>query len=234
MSAFFGHKDIPIKVKAILSFSLAILILPLVPPSGGFVSSNLLGIILVLFKEVSFGVLIGFASLLIFVGIQLAGQLIGFQMGFAIVNVIDPGSQIQISIIAEFKYLVAMMIYLSINGHYFLISAIAQSFQLIPPGKVNFTNETGVLMTRMVVDIFNIGLKIGAPAIIALFLTSVSLGIIARTVPQMNVFIVGFPLKIGVGLMILAAALPYFGNIFYKLLMASQINISNLIMINVK
>jgi flagellar biosynthetic protein FliR len=220
------------KVKAIITLSMALLVLPMVPlPEQGY-GGSLIQIFFLVFKEVSFGALLGFVSLLLFLGIQLAGQIIGFQMGFAIVNVIDPSTQTQVSIVSEFKYIIAILIYLTINGHHYLISAVVQSFQLIPPGTINFSHATSDLISRACSDIFVIAVKVAAPAMITLFLTSLALGIIARTVPQMNVFIVGFPLKIGVGLMILAAGLSYFGNLFSKFLYGSNMDLSNLIMIN--
>ena len=229
ISPFYGNKNVPVRVKLILTFAIALLTLPMIPVSESSIDGNLIEILIVVIKEVSFGTIIGFASLILFMGMQIAGTFIGFQMGFAIVNVIDPSTQTQVSIIAEFKYLISILIYLAINGHHFLLSAIVQSFRLIPPGSVTFVHSIGDLLTRMSVDVFVIALKIAAPAMITLFLTSLALGIIARTVPQMNVFIVGFPLKIGVGLVILAAGISYFGNMFCKLLASSEMNLSNLI-----
>ncbi|MCP4633559.1 MAG: flagellar type III secretion system protein FliR [candidate division Zixibacteria bacterium] len=232
ISPFLGQKNIPIKVKTIITFSIALLALPMVPLPEHELGGSLFEIFMLVFKEVSFGALLGFVSLLLFLGIQLAGQIIGFQMGFAIVNVIDPSTQTQISIISEFKYIIAILVYLTINGHHFLISAIVQSFQLIPPGTISFAQSTSELVSRACSQIFVIALKVAAPAMVTLFLTSLALGIIARTVPQMNVFIVGFPLKIGVGLLILGSGLSYFGNLFSKFLSGSHLNLSNLIMIN--
>jgi len=230
-SAFFGNRLFPIRAKAALTLFVAILILPIVPLPKEPYSGNLIGILLTCVSEISFGVIIGFSSLLLFIGIQMAGEIIGFQMGFSIVNVIDPMSQSQVSTIAEFKFIIATLIYLAINGHHFLLSGIVQSFQLIPPGEASLPSAMGEAMTRMCVDVFVIAMKISAPAMITLFLTSVALGIIARTVPQMNVFIVGFPLGIGVGFLILATGISYFGNIFAKLLSSTEQNILDLIML---
>jgi flagellar biosynthetic protein FliR len=234
ISPFFGNKQIPINVKIVLTLSISLLILPIIPVTINGFNGDLLEILFVVMKEVSLGAIIGFGSLLLFMAMQIAGQIIGFQMGFAIVNVIDPATQNQVSIIGEFKYLISIMIYLAIDGHHFLLSAITQSFTLVPPGTITFNVASADLMIRMSAEVFVIAIKIAAPAMVTLFLTSLSLGIIARTVPQMNVFIVGFPLKIAAGLLILAAGLPYFGSMFSKVLASMESNLSTLILLNTR
>jgi flagellar biosynthetic protein FliR len=231
ISPFFGHESIPVKIKLMLTLIMAVIILPMIP-APEIKSSSLIELGIMVAQEISFGAIIGFASLLIFYAIQIAGQIIGFQMGFSMVNVIDPATSTSISVISQFKYIIAFLIYLMINGHHFLISAIFQSFKIIPPGSAVILPENGEFIIRISVEVLEIAIKVAAPAMVTLFLTSVMLGIIARTVPQMNVFIVGFPLKIAAGLLILAAGITYFGDIFIKFLSANEMNISKLIMIS--
>ncbi|MBD3169303.1 MAG: flagellar type III secretion system protein FliR [candidate division Zixibacteria bacterium] len=234
ISPFFGNKSVPVKVKMIIALSVTIIALPLIPTPEKAVKGDIIEILLIVAQEVSFGAMLGFVANFIFMAMHVAGHVIGFQMGFAIVNVIDPATQTQVSIIAEFKYFMAMLIYLAINGHHFLISAVVQSFQLIAPGQMSFVQASGSLIARMSMNIFVIGMKIAAPAMITLFLVSLALGIIARTVPQMNVFIVGFPVKIAAGLMIIAAGLPYFGSLFSKFMTQMEADLTNLIILNAR
>ncbi|MBD3234605.1 MAG: flagellar type III secretion system protein FliR, partial [candidate division Zixibacteria bacterium] len=131
--------------------------------------------------------------------------------------------------IGELKFILALLIYMAINGHHFLIKAVFQSFQIIPPGTASLNLATAEHFLRMVVNTFIIAIKIAGPAMITLFLTSVALGIIARTVPQMNVFIVGFPLKIGVGMLVLAAGLTYFSAVFTRMMTIAEKNIATLL-----
>ena len=156
------------------------------------------------------GVFIGFTAKLIFAGIQLAGQLIGFQMGFAIANVIDPTRGSQISVIAEFQYMLALLLFLLMDGHHIFLYAIAESFRIIPPLGFHYSGQILQTMIGFINNMFVIAVKVGAPIIAILFFVSIGLGMIARTVPQINVFVVGFPLQIAVGLIGIGLTLPFF------------------------
>jgi flagellar biosynthetic protein FliR len=144
-------------------------------------------------------------------------------------EVIDPNSSQGVSIIGQFQFILALLIFLAIDGHHLLINAVVQSFAIVPLGHVAISGATAEIMTRICVDIFAIAVKLSAPVIVTLFLTDVALGIIARTVPQMNVFIVAFPLKIGAGLLILAASLPFFNYVLGKLILGMDRDLLRLI-----
>jgi len=163
--------------------------------------------------EVMVGITMGLAGRLIFAGVQLAGQLAGFQMGFAIVNVFDPITSAQVSIVAQLQYLFAMLIFLAVDGHHLFLYAIAESYRILPPLGFHFSGELTQSIVELSKDIFIIAIKTGAPAITALLMTSIGFGLIARTVPQIK-----FPIKIAVGLIGIGLALPVFarmmGSIF--------------------
>jgi len=156
------------------------------------------------------GVALGFAVLLLFVGIQFAGQLVGLQMGFGIVNVIDPQSSNQVSIIGQYLNILAVLILLTTNGHHMILKGLVSSFDVVPLGGVELKASVAAKMIVLTSQAFIVAVKIAAPILLSLFLVSVALGILARTVPQMNVFIVGFPVQIAVGLTALIVALPMF------------------------
>jgi flagellar biosynthetic protein FliR len=137
---------------------------------------------------------------LFFEGVQMMGHMVGFQTGFAITNVIDPQNQIQISLMANMAYMVAMTVFLVINGHHIFITALQESFQVIPIGGTHLGDKIYHLMVDGAGDVFVIAVKIGAPAIVALLLTKVAFGLITKLIPQMNIMIVGFPLQIVIGL----------------------------------
>jgi len=163
--------------------------------------------------EVLIGVTIGFGARLVFAGIQMAGNIVGFQMGFAIVNIIDPMTSAQVSVIAELKYLIAMMIFLSVNAHHLFFMAIAQSYDWVVPFGFHFSGSVMQYIFELSRDLFVIALKIGAPLMAVMLFTNVGLGVVARTVPQMNIFIVGFPLQISIGLIFLGITAPLFTRI---------------------
>jgi len=230
VAPMFGHRNIPSMVKVGFIIIVSIVLLPTIPVSSIDFPPELFSLAGVLVKEIAAGLAIGFTSLFLFIAVQFAGNIIGLQMGFGIVNVIDPNSSTQIPIIGQFQFLIAMLIFLAIDGHHILISAVAGSFQMIPLGQVSFSEVSCDILVRGAVNTMALAIKIGAPCIVTLFLLDVSLGIVARTVPQMNIFIVGFPLKIGVGLFMLGISFPIIGYVFNKLLQNLDSNLNHLIM----
>jgi len=203
-----GNRTVPLRVKGGLSIIIAFLIFPFI--QYPVVSYEIVPLVLKMAGEILIGIIIGLTGRLLFAGIQLAGQLIGFQMGFAIVNVVDPVSSSQVSIIAQFQYLIAALIFFAVNGHHIFLYAIAESYNIIPPLDFHFSGPLMDSLISLSRDIFIVAVKTGAPIMAILLLTSVGLGMIARTVPQINIFIVGFPLKIGIGLIGIGLTLPIF------------------------
>ena len=217
---FLGSKALPVKTKIGFALILAFIIYPFLKDEILYLPDSLLIFSLVIFKELIIGFVIGFSLRLVFSGIQLAGQLVGFQMGFAIVNVFDPIAGGQVSIISKWQFLFAILIFLSLDIHHLLIYALMDSFFLIPICKVNFSSSLSKEILNMGGAVFTSAIKIGAPIIAILFFTSICLGLIARTVPQINIFIVGFPIKIAIGLIGLGISLPAFYYILRLLLKA--------------
>jgi len=206
-----GNREVPVRVKGGVSLMIAFLIFPFVELHA--LPIELLPLSLKMAGEVMIGITIGLAGRLIFAGVQLAGQLAGFQMGFAIVNVFDPITSAQVSIIAQLQYLIAMLIFLAVNGHHLFLYAIAESYRILPPLGFHFSGELTQSIVELSKDIFIIAIKTGAPVITALLMTSIGFGLIARTVPQINILIVGFPVKIAVGLIGIGLALPVFARV---------------------
>lgn len=221
VAPFLGSRYIPATVRAALAFLVSILLLPLVP-GAGVGAQNIIGYATVLLSEAVIGLLIGYASLLILVGVQVAGQILDLDMGFSIVNVVDPHLNIESPLIGNFQYLLGLLFFLTVDGHYWLLAALAQSFRALPPGAAGFLGSglavqgstAGQGLAGSLVDLFAqmfaIAVKLALPILAGLFLTTVALGIVARTVPQLNVFMVGLPLKAVVGMALLAVVLPLY------------------------
>jgi len=206
----FDSKNLPLLFKAGLSISISIILFHILEFNDTPFFTEVIPFGIGVMGEIILGVIIGFSVRLLFAAVQLAGQLVGFQMGFAIANVIDPQTGSQVSIIAQFKNVLAILIFLAINAHHWFLRALAESFKMVPLFEFQFNGLLMEQLMRLTHNMFIIAVKIGAPIIAALLLTSVSLGLLARTVPQMNVFIVGFPLKIGIGFLFLSFSLPFF------------------------
>jgi len=159
------------------------------------------------------GLVFGFVAFLVFTGIQFAGEILDIQIGFAVVNIVNPITQQQVTIVGEFELALATILYLASDAHHYLIQGIAGSFALVSLPYVVITYD----LTHSVLGFFTQALflvfQIAAPVAIALFLTNVGLGLMARVAPQMNVFVVGFPLQISIGLIMLIVSLPLMGNV---------------------
>jgi flagellar biosynthetic protein FliR len=205
-----GDVTVPARVKVGLALLITFLVFPFVQTAAWRLSSDIFSLVFRMAGEIMIGVIIGFAGRLIFDGIQLAGQLIGFQMGFSIVNVIDPINNEQVSIISQFQYLIALLIFLVMNGHHIFLYAIVESFRILPPLGFHFSGELMQLILVFVRNMLEVAIKTGAPIIAVLLFMSVGMGLIARTVPQINIFIVGFPLQIAIGLIGIGVTLPIF------------------------
>lgn len=210
LTPILGDRTVPLRVKGGLSLLIAALLFPFVKAGPGTMNFDLAALIFRMASEVFVGAVIGFTARLLFAGVQLAGQLVGFQMGFSIVNVIDPVNSDQVSIISEFQYLIAVLLFLSLDGHHIFLSALAESFRMVPPLDLHVRGELFQVLMVFVTDMFEVALKMGAPVMAMLFFLSVGLGLVARTVPQINIFIVGFPVQIAVGLISLGVTLPLF------------------------
>ncbi len=207
---FFGSKNVPFIFKAGLAVSISIILFQVLKPDPVPFQSNMVPFIVGAVGEVMIGIIIGLAVNLVFAGIKLAGQLAGFQMSFAIANVMDPVTGQQSSIIGETYHFFAMVVFLTINGHHALISSMAESFRFVPIFGVTISGPLVERFMALVGNMFVIAVKVGAPVIVALLLTTVALGLVARTVPQMNVFFVAMPLKILAGLLFLGFSFTYF------------------------
>jgi flagellar biosynthetic protein FliR len=213
----FESRSIPHLFKLALAFAVSLILFPMLNLDPVPLRDSIFTLGIGAAGEILLGLVIGFSVKLIFAGIQLAGQMAGYQMGFAIANVMDPDQSQQVLLLAQFNNLVALLIFLSINAHYWFIRALTHSFRMIPPLNVHFDGSLMEYLIDMSGKMFVISIQVGAPIIAALLVTSVAFGLMARTVPQMNVFIVAMPMKIGVGFLFLGLSLPYFSAFLKKI-----------------
>ena len=207
-----GERSVPLRVKAGLALLISLLVFPLIRAEIPHLQADaeIIAITLAMAGEVLIGVIIGFAARIVFAGIQFAGDMIGIQMGFSIVNVIDPLSSTQVSVMSEFQYLIAMLVFLSIDAHHMFISAMIDSYRVVSPFDYHFSGPLIQSLILFSKGLFVIAVKISAPVMAVLLFTNVSLGVVARTVPQINVFIVGMPLQIAAGLIIFGLTILLF------------------------
>jgi flagellar biosynthetic protein FliR len=215
---FLSSNNISALVKAGFSLSLAVLLTPMVNLSPDLLPRDIPGLGILALQEVMIGGILGLSVRLLLTSVQIMGQLAGFQMGFAVANVIDPMSGGQVSILAQFVYLMTLLVLLLVGGHYFFFKALADSFTLVPPGSFGFSQSLVDQVMNLAASMFSLAIKLGAPVIGALLFTQVTLGVLAKTVPQMNILMVGFPLTVSVGIIFMSLTLigliPIMVNIF--------------------
>lgn len=213
MTPFLGGRNVPAMVKIGLIFTLTILVTPVVATSElvaqyqGIAFANLF---LIVIKELMVGLTLGLIAAFVFAAVQVGGMFIDMQMGLAMANVFDPATGASTPITGQIKYALTMLLFLGLDGHHGLLTAILQSYTFIPAGGFQITGELTQVVLQTFSMMFVLGIKIAMPVVAALFLTDVGLAILSRAVPQMNVFVVGMPLKIGVGLIMIVLAMPAF------------------------
>lgn len=210
VTPIFGSRNVPVYVKAGLALAISMILFPLIFQSNVHLPDHIFPYAIMLAGELMVGWIIGFASSLVFSAVHMAGQLLDTQVGFGIVNILDPQSGQQVPLIGNFKYILALLVFLVTNSHHLLLAALFSSFKIIPVSGVVFNSSVTEIIVDMVWGIFSIALKISLPVLIAIVLTDVALGILARTMPQMNIFVVGVPGKIIVGIFVLSLALPFY------------------------
>ena len=205
----FGRKEMPGYMKIGLAFFCSFILVPLLGDVN-IEYNSILSYAVLAAKEILVGIILGYVSFLVFSALYVAGQIIDMQIGFGMVNVLDPTMNTQVPLTGNFIYILTTMLFLMIDGHHVLLSALYKSYSLLPIGSFGFSEVMVDNMISIFIETFVIGLKISMPVIAAVLLSEVALGILAKTVPQMNVFVVGMPLKIGVGLAAMLFAMPVF------------------------
>jgi flagellar biosynthetic protein FliR len=209
MLPILSDRSTPFRIKGGLAVLITMLVIPFVGRPAEM-PADPISLLLMMAGEVLIGFILGFASKLIFAGIQMAGDLVGFQMGFSIVNVIDPATSAQVSIISEFQYLLAGLLFLAVDGHHMLILAVSESYTVLPVLGFHVTGALVQSLVELSRELFVIAVKISSPVVIALVFANLGLGLIARTVPQINILVVGFPLQIAIGLIGIGLTVPLF------------------------
>ena len=211
ISPFFGSMNIPIYFRAGLAFAFSVVLFPVVDAMGAVEAPpTVLMYAVSVLSELFVGWLIGFVAYISFSAINMAGKIMDMQVGFAIVNVMDPTSGQQVPLIGSFLYNLAVIVFLVTNGHHMIIAGLAESFRLVPLMGMSPGLSLPILITNFTTGIFLTGMKIAMPVTFAILLTNIGLGILARTMPQPNIFVVGIPLHLIIGMSVLSMLMPFY------------------------
>jgi flagellar biosynthetic protein FliR len=205
----FGGRNVPSYLKIAFAFFCSVILVTLIKDVT-VDATNVYSYAALILKELAIGIILGYTSYLVFSALFLAGQIIDTQIGFGMVNVLDPMHDSQIPLTGNFIYIITLLIFVMMNGHHVLLTALFKSYNVLPINSFAFNDVLYNNMLNIFFETFALGFKISIPILAASLLAEISLGILAKTVPQMNVFVVGMPLKVGVGLVTLLAMMPMF------------------------
>ncbi|MFZ4873960.1 flagellar biosynthetic protein FliR [Janthinobacterium sp. Mn2066] len=214
----FGNAAVPISVKVSLGALLAMIIAPTVPALPAADPMSLAGL-LILTQEMLVGLAMGFTVRIVFSSIEMAGEISSLTMGLGFASFFDPQTKGRSSAISQFLVMLATLMFLTINGHLVLLAALAESFVSLPISASPISGGGFQQLAAWGGEIFRTGLQIALPVVAALLLTNVALGILTRAAPQLNIFGIGFPVTLGVGLLVIGMVLPYLSTPFQNMFM---------------
>lgn len=205
----FGHRSVPAQVKIGLGVFIALIVSPTLPPPPDVALGSWQGLF-ILVQQFLIGLAIGFTMRVVFASVELAGEIIGLQMGLGFASFFDPQSAGQTLVLSRFFNLLAMLVFLAVNAHLLVLGLLAESFTTLPISAAPLAAEGFRGVAAFGSTIFVVGLQVALPLIAVLLMTNLALGILTRSAPQLNIFAIGFPITLGVGLIVLDFSMPYF------------------------
>lgn len=214
---FFSYRTIPPQLRIALACLLSWMIYYTMNAQAIPIDGNY---ILLVLKEAIIGLMLGLIAYIILSAVQIAGGFIDFEMGFAMANIIDPQTGAQTPLMGQFLNFLILFVLLSINGHHLILDGIFYSYQFIPIDQLfpKFGDENTVeFILKVFASVFAIAFQMSAPIVATLFLVTLALGITAKTVPQLNIFVIGFPVKIAIGFLVLIVSLGVMIEVMEKL-----------------
>lgn len=212
-----GTRAVPPRIRMILALALCVVVVPVLPPPpvlDPFTAAGLsVGV-----QQVLIGITIGLAVRLIFTVFDVTGQLLGQQMGLAFASLIDPQNGTQVPVVSQVYVLFTTLLFLALDGHLLLIEAVVDSFALLPVGAAGITQAGAGRLLAFGGEVLAQAVLIAAPVIATLLIANLAFGVMARSTPQLNIFAVGFPLTILVGVAAIWLTLPLIEGQFTGLL----------------
>lgn len=212
----FNNTGLPRQIRLVLGIAISLAIVPALPPMETIPPGSWHGIA-VLGQQILIGVTIGLSLRIVFAAVDVAGEIIGLQMGLSFASFFDPRNSAQTSVMSSFLGLIMTLLFLAMNGHLLMLSVLAESFQLLPIRSTPFAAAGFSALLAWAAVMFSTGLMLSLPLITALLIANIALGVLARIAPQLNIFAVGFPVTIMTGYVMLLFSLPHFGAVLQQL-----------------
>ena len=207
-SPLYGHPSFRARGKVLLGVMLAMIIAPVIPAVPAADPMSMAGL-LILMQEFLIGVAMGFSMRIVFAAVEMAGEIASATMGLGFASVFDPMTRGRSAAVSQFLVLISTMAFLAVDAHLVLLEALGESFVTMPISATPASSNLALQLVKWGSTIFSVGLQLSLPIVAALLITNVALGILTRAAPQLNIFGIGFPVSLGVGLILISQTLPY-------------------------
>jgi flagellar biosynthetic protein FliR len=188
----YGAQEVPMQIRALIAFALAVLIVPTQLGAHFPNPQTLVDLVLILGGELLIGLTLGLGVMILFSGIQLTGQIIGQVSGMTLADVFNPAFDTSIPLLSQMLYMFTLAIYVTVGGHRLLMAGLLDTFATIPPGLGGLSTSLGDASITLLTQSVDLGVRAAAPAVVALLVATLVLGLISRTLPQLNILAVGF------------------------------------------
>jgi flagellar biosynthetic protein FliR len=219
---FFGSVVIPTRIKAMLVLALTLVLYPAVGRDIGTHAIADWPILIV--TEFLIGAGMGIATNAVFEAVQLAGQILGVQMGYSLINILDPQTQVDTTVMAMFYQSIIMLLFLRMDVHYWLLRAVGNSYLYLPPGATHLSSLFTMAVLKIGGEVFGLGIQIAAPVLSATLISDIVLGLLGKSSPQLPLMMLGPAVKSLLGLLILIATLKYWPDLFHRLFLETITN----------
>jgi flagellar biosynthetic protein FliR len=206
----FGGKMVPARIKVATVFAMTLVFFPMVRAKLPLLPADSISLGLLMVREAMIGLTLALLSQVIFSAVEFCGQIIGIQMGFSAAAQFDPTMGTQVSIMSVFQNLLAVLLFMALGMHHVFIRAIVESYTVVPVGAWHMSGELLKFVITATTGVFILAIKLAAPVMVSLLAATVALGVMARSFPQMNIFMISFPLNIGLGFIVLGVTLLLF------------------------
>ncbi len=204
-----GTRSVPVRIRLIIAIAITLVIAPVVP-SFNYVDPLSIKGLFISIEQVVIGIAMGLTVRVIFVALEVAGQMIGQLMGLMLASMVDPTNGNQVPIIGQFYLLLATLLFLAIDGHLFMIRHLAESFYLMPIGNGGISQEGIWIFINWISVVLATAVLIALPVIVSMLIVNIGFGVLTRSAPQLNIFAVGFPIMIIMGILVIMITLDSF------------------------
>ncbi|HTY02175.1 MAG TPA: flagellar biosynthetic protein FliR [Rhodocyclaceae bacterium] len=206
----FSSVGLPLRVRILLGIAIALALAPALPPMPAVAAGSWIGLA-ILAQQTVIGVLLGLTLYIAFSAVDLAGELMGLQMGLSFAVFYDPQNAGQTPVLGEFLGIVTTLLFLAMNGHLLVLATLAESFRLLPVSATPISGLGIAALVRWAAVLFSAGVLLSLPVVAALLIANIAMGVLSRVAPQLNLFAIGFPVTMVSGFVVVMISLPYFG-----------------------